>query len=226
MLPLSVICDRLSKRCGFDIYVGKKFQLEGSQYRILAADIDALALLARLHAARPWPPNVYWLLPFRDLLRRPSAGMIFAYAAQQCRYPQLRCLAIWLRGRRGGKIGMHTMAALYRGGDATLRKEVTRALKRMQAWSELRRIQACDPEPRIRRLARQKPPQPYRTRMTQFMQQVTPCQSLPAHIPFFEQSHLEIQEPNPPKSPSFIRSILERIRALVQREHRTAAAKS
>jgi hypothetical protein len=214
LLPLAAYS--LSMSCGFPISWGAKFQVDGNEYRFGAANIEHLGLLAKLRAAWPREPSRSWLLPYRDLVRSLTAGAVFAYAAQQTRDPVTRCLAVWLRGRRGGKIGSAAVAGLYRGGDACLRKAVVRALQRMHAWAALRRIQACEPDPRIRRLARQKGPRDYRSRMSDFISHVTPGPRSSASATFFEQEGLELDAALPPRSGLFFRTILERIRWLVR----------
>jgi len=207
----------------FPLIPGAKFQLDGNDYCLMKADIEALGLLAKIRSAWPTAANVYWLLPFRDVVRQCRGGTMFAFAAKQTRDPATRCLAVWLRGRRGGKLGSPTIAALYRGGDATLRKAVVRALQRMHAWSALRRIEACEPELRIRRLARQKKPRAYTSRMTQFIERVTPCKSFAGETTLYEREGLELDAGLQPRPQSFFRIILERIRRLVRGERAASA---
>jgi hypothetical protein len=223
--PFPIACYSLSKVCGFPVAWGTKFHVEGTECRFTASNIDHLELLVKIREARPAEPNRFWLLPFRDLVRSTTAGAIFAYAAQQTRDPDLRCLAVWLRGRRGGKLGAFVIASLYRGGDPTLRKAVVRALQRMHAWAALRRIEACEPEPRIRRLARQQTPRAYTSRMTQFIAHITPRKSLSGEMPFFAQEGLELDAGLAPRSQSYFRVILERIRRLVRGEKATPKPK-
>jgi hypothetical protein len=212
---INAACRALSLAFGFPLLTGTRFYLDGVRYCVTAADVEALAILARIRAAWPSTPNVHWLLPFRAVVRQCRAGTMFAYAAQQTQDPALRCLAVWLRGRRGGRLGSSTIAGLYRRGDVSLRKAVVRALQRMHAWAALRRIEACEPELRIRRLARQKTPRAYRSRMTQFITNVTPRQ--PGGLPaFFEQQGLELDVGLQPRPATFFRAILERIRRLVR----------
>src|SRR5687768_10259391 len=111
----AVICTQLSRVFGFPLIPGATFQLDGRDYCLMKADIEALGLLAEMRAAWPTAANVYWLLPFRDVVRQCRAGTIFAYAARRTRDPATRCLAVWLRGRRGGKLGSPTIASLYWG---------------------------------------------------------------------------------------------------------------
>jgi hypothetical protein len=219
------LCDRLAATFGFPIDFGLKFEVDGNKYRFHAGDIEVLSLLARILASRPHEANPYWLLPFRDEVRHVNAGVVLAYAAQRTRHPGLRCLAVWLRGRRGGTIGTPIIACLYRTTDFTLRKEVVRALQRMHAWAPLRRIEACEGEPRIRRLAGQRPARTYASRMGQFLQQVAP-RKLPLSSPVLhEREGLNLHGGLPPKSPSFIRAVLERIRRLVRGERAVLTGK-
>jgi hypothetical protein len=216
--PLPVASYRLSKACGFSVVWGAMFVVDGDVFYFTATNIEHLELLAKIRAALPKAPSAFWLLPFRDLVRSTTAGAVFAYAAKYSRDPAMRCLAVWLRGRRGGKLGTPTIAALYWGSDAALRKAVVRALQRMHAWSALRRIEACEPEQRIRRLARQKRPRAYGSRMTQFIEHVTPCKSFAGETALYEREGLELDSGLQPRHRSFFRTILERIRRLVRGE--------
>lgn len=222
-VPLPFTAHFLSVSCGFPVSWGAKFHVDGNEYRFTATNMAHLELLAKIRAAMPAEPSVYWLLPFRDLVRSTTVGAIFAYAAQHTRDPLMRCLAVWLRGRRGGRLGTAAIAGLYRGGDASLRKAVVRALQRMHAWAALRRIQACEPDPRIRRLAQQKGPRAYSSRMSEFIAHVTPGPRPSEATTFFEQEGLELGTALPPRSGSFFRAILDRIRSLVRRGTKHAA---
>jgi len=221
--PLPFAAYSLSMSCGFPFCWGGKFYVDGNEYHFTATNMAHLELLAKIRAARPKEPNVYWLLPFRNLVRSTTAGAIFAYAAQHTQDPAMRCLAVWLRGRRGGQLGSTSIAALYRRGDAPLRKAVIRALQRMHGWAALRRIQASEPDPRIRRLAQQKVPRAYSSRMSEFISRVTPGQRSSEATTFFEQEGLELGTALPPRSGSFFRAILDRIRRLVRRGKKQAA---
>jgi len=219
---LPAVCASLSKLCCFPISMGMPFELDGIVYYFTLTNLKHLELLAKIREARPDTPNHLWLLPYRDLVRSLTSGAVFAYAAQQTRDPVVRCLAVWLRGRRGGRIGTAAIAGLYRGGDASLRKTVVRALQRMHAWAALRRMQACEPDSRIRRLAKQKGPRAYSNRMSEFISHVTPGPKPSDATTFFEQEGLELGAALPPRSGSFFRAILDRIRRLVRRETKRA----
>jgi hypothetical protein len=214
--PLPIASYRLSQVCGFAVSWGARFYVDGNEYRFTATNLEHLELLAKIRAALPKSPSAFWLLPFRDLVRSTTAGAIFAYAAQHSGDRVVRLLAVWLRGRRGGKLGTPTIAALYWGGDAPLRKTVVRALQRMHAWSALRRIEASEEDPRIRRLARQKRPRAYGSRMTQFIEHVTPCKSFAGETSLYECEGLQLDAGLQPRHQSFFRTILERIRRLVR----------
>jgi hypothetical protein len=211
-----LLAKRHSSLLGCAVPLEGEFEVDGKSYCLGHVDLEALALLAKLVIENPWPANPRWLLPFRTRLRQLGAGVIFAYVAQQTPYPVPRCLAIWLRGRRGGAIGTYAIASLSRSDDPVQRKEVVRALKRMHAWAALRRIEASEPIARIRRLARQKPPRDYRARMSQFLQHVTP-RTLPSSVAgLYENADIDLQGGVPPRSPGLIRAILEHIRTLVR----------
>jgi hypothetical protein len=219
------LCDRLYATFGFSVGLGMRFQVDGKQYRFHAGDIHVLEELAAILARRPHDPNPYWLLPLREQIRHIHAGAVLAYAAGQTNHAALQCLAVWLRGRSGGKIGTPVIANLYRTTDFTVRKEVVRALQRMHAWAALRRIEWCEQSPRIHHLARQRPAKAYRSRMDRFLQQVAPCKLPLGSGRLHEQDGLNLHGGLPPRSPTFIRAVLERIRRLVRGDKLVHAAK-
>ncbi|MEL7496990.1 MAG: hypothetical protein AAFN77_05230 [Planctomycetota bacterium] len=103
-----------------------------------------------------------------------------------------------------------------------MRKEVTRALKRMSGWSTLRLIADNDPVQRIRIMAQCQPSKPIRARIQQFVgnEQHAGNRAEMAKILESEQSLYVDDEwkrraPTLPKSSAWIRSILKRIRNLV-----------
>lgn len=208
---VNAVCRSLALALGFPLLPGMRFELDGVRYCLTAADIEALRVLAKIRSAWPSQPDVYWLLPFRSLARRCRAGTIFAYAAQQSQDPAMRCLAVWLRGRRRGRLGSDAVARLYRG---------------MHAWAALRRIEACEDDPRIRRLARQKRPTAYGSRMTQFMTNVARGNARSGPARYFEQPGLELDAGRSPRPASFFRVILERIRRLVRAGETSCAPKA
>ncbi len=115
------------------------------------------------------------LLPYRPMVREmmqspPRALLI--YVAATATNPTVQRAAIWLRGRCRGSLGTATLARLWMSADVGLRKEVTRAFKRMEAWDYLRVIETSDPNPRIRRLANQPTPRAFPVRLARFLARI------------------------------------------------------
>jgi hypothetical protein len=183
------------------------------------ADPETRALLTIIPEASPRAAgNAAWLLPFRwqfrDVIRR-CPRKTLTHLADTVPDPASRRLAIWLRGRCRGTFGTATIAKLRLGAEFPIRKEVTRALKRMEAWSILRNIEKCDFDPRIRRMARQAEAKPYDSRVTQFLRHVPQQPVSASRAPLYVHEGFDPQAGRPPKSPSLIRRILKHIRALV-----------
>ncbi len=68
----------------------------------------------------------------REVMEAPARAAI-AYFAVQTGNPACRRVAVWLRGRCRGMLGTVAFGRLWAKADLPLRKELTRALKRMDA---------------------------------------------------------------------------------------------
>lgn len=203
---------------GFPVYFGYRYRLAGRRQVLIDAGIKSLELLSTIHSAIPQTVNPYWLLPFRDKIRtihRLDAKSILSHVVDSTSDRNIRILAIWSRGRCGGHLGTEMLAKYATFADDTIRKEVVRALVRMNAWSRLAAVAENEVNPRIRRLATSRPPAEFTTRLGQFGRNVARTLSRAGRQPFYIAGDLEITQSKPGKPVSFIRAVLERIRDLV-----------
>ncbi|MEM8680755.1 MAG: hypothetical protein AAGF97_15510 [Planctomycetota bacterium] len=148
-------------------------------------------------------------------IRQLEARATLTYVAARTDAPVLRILACWLRGHCGGTLGTAVIAKLAEHADWQTRREATRALRRMSAWSQLDVIATNDPHDRIRTLAMCRPSRPIADRIADFVGP-TPRRSIIAttrHL--FLAPQLELNQRHPPKSPQLIREILVRLQRLI-----------
>ncbi len=158
------------------------------------------------------------LIPYRRQVREclfPAPRALLVYVAEQATNPAVRRIAVWLRGRCRGNLGAATLAQLWQTDDVGVRKEITRALKRMGAWDYLRVIETADPNPRIRRIAQPPTRRAFSVRLARFLTRIGRHEAgLPA--PLLVSENCEPGAGRPAKSGLFIRRILEHIRWLVR----------
>ena len=170
------------------------------------------------------------LLSFRPRVREVMAALpraVLAYFAAQTSDPACRRLAIWLRGRCRGTLGTLTFERLWADAELPLRRELTRAFKRMDAWSYLRRIEQDDPDPRIRQMARQPTPRSFDGRLLRFLTCVDPTETPKGETTMFMHDEVDLDNGRPAKPRWLIRRLLEHIRELVHdpRESSRSAAR-
>jgi hypothetical protein len=204
----------------FPVGAETTFWLQGSTFRVGEQGVRAVRLLTLMVEARERAPgNVCCLLPYRQRIREvmrapPRATLV--HVAERTGDPALRQLAIWLRGRCRGTLGSTTLAKLWPEADASLRKELTRAFKQMDAWDYLRGIEATDPDPRIRRMARQPAPSSFHGRLAQFLESVAPREASQEETQLVLGKEFDADGGRPAKPDWLIRRILEHIRWLVR----------
>jgi len=150
---------------------------------------------------------------------RPIRGLIWCIARDDS---DLRRLAIWLLGQVGNRHTKHVLMLCSREDDVRIRKEAVRALRRLEAWAELREIAARETDPVVRRIAKsaEAPPREFSERMGRFLDNdvevvENPDEASPGAKSLYVNT--TIGDGTPPKSRWYIRLILERIRWLVGR---------
>lgn len=199
-----------------------RFRLQGPQLlRVGPAGVRTLRLLADIYHSCRTRTDGKWPFQLRNHFRRIKsigATHVLALVVDRTKDRTLRILAIWLRGRAGGTRGTSVVARFSVDPDTQTRKEVARALKRMAAWSQLRKMEADDPSPRVRQMASCRPAQSYEARLAKLTQDLSRLEVTPVEQKLVVSPELDLRNGRPPKSSSFMRMILDRIRRLV-REH-------
>jgi len=148
---------------------------------------------------------------FRDIIRHERITGLFWCV--ESREPDVVRLAIWLMGRIRAGVPISEIMPYCHSPDLRIRREVARALRRLNAWAELRAI-AEDDDPRVRQLAVQRPAAPFATRLARVTIAAAAPEAPRARPAFF--ARLPFGPERPLKTPEFIRAMLERIRQLVR----------
>jgi hypothetical protein len=195
------------------------FRLQGRRYLVGDVGMRALNLIALLVDASGREKSApSGFIRYRRQVREclhPAPRALLTYVAEQATNPALRRIAVWLRGRCRGNLGVATLARLWHTDDVGVRKEIIRALKRMDAWDYLRVIETVDSNPRIRRMARPSRRRAFSVRLSRFLARIGRHDAgQPA--PLLVSENCEPGGGRPAKSSVFIRRILEHIRWLVR----------
>jgi hypothetical protein len=194
-------------------------RFQGVRYPVGVNGIRALQLVIDMaNASAHEQPDRSALLRFRrrvlEVMETPPRAVL-TYFAVQTGDPDCRRLAVWLRGRCRGTLGTVAFGRLWANADLPLRKELTRAFKRMDAWDYLRRIEKDNPDQRIRRMARQPAPQSFGGRLVNYLSRVARGEMPKGATPLFLNDEVDFDGGRPAKPQWLIRRILEHIRALV-----------
>lgn len=203
---------------GFSVRFGYRFRIGDRRFSLGSEGVRALELLAELNAKSATAAGLDWLLPLRGTIReieRLNSRAALTLVILRAPTAHLRRLAIWLRGRSGGYLGTSNVARHGADPDPAVRKEVARCLNRMSAWADLRQMERCDPDARVRRFAAQKLHQSYEIRLRSFSSHVVPRKVSPEETPLLVADDVDVRAGRPPKPDWMIRMILERIHRLV-----------
>jgi hypothetical protein len=201
--------------------VSKEFEfslVHGERKRQLGRNgVRVLTLLACVFEHQPAAADPAWLLSWRAELRaiaRSRSREALTLVVDRAPDVRLRRLAIWLRGRCGGTLGTAIVARSSASPDCRTRKEAAHCLRRMSAWSELRRMAESDPDPRIRRIATQQPPKTFSRRLAAVSQFARQHDIETGQRPLVESAELNLSG-RPARRSWLIRLVLERIHQLV-----------
>lgn len=161
------LLDRL-RRYKFVRFGHKKFAL-------YSADHAARRFLSRLSRRRlvqlddsdRWLRLIAYLDDFRRLHRdRPIAGLLWCSLYGDV---EMQRIAVWLLGKSGNRAVIPALLRLAPHPQQSIRKEVARSLRRLNAWAELRAISGREADPEVLRFTVQPPPKSFPSRLAQFL---------------------------------------------------------
>ena len=206
---------------GIPFHISHEFRLAGKRYRVNPEGVETLKLFLDLYKQCRSDSNGGWAIRARALIReieRLDSTHTLTLVAMRAQNPTIRNLAIWLRGRCGGRIGSSTIATFASDPNFSTRKEVVRALKCMADWPTLQLMAENDTSERIRRLATCDPARPIAQRVANYSRHVTPSRIHPlSPRRLFIRPGVDLRERTPPRSAIWLRFILRRIARLVGR---------
>jgi hypothetical protein len=201
--------------------------LQSNTYQILKK-IESAQREAEKKAAEE-AANVYWLLPYRKDLRTIYAG--FHALCNDNQVDTLRrymafCpsgmtpVCVWLLGKCADRFRLYGLAGLWDDPSPQVRRQVAKALRRVEAWSQLTKMARVFPnDDQIVWFATA--PTKHRTyaqRLTNFVRSVDDSHAgeveTPSRMPYWTRD--KNWKYTPPKSRDFIRRMLRRIRHWVR----------
>jgi hypothetical protein len=203
----------------FAIDAESTFWLQRRKYGVGEQGMCALKLIALMvEASDRESGKPSCLLSYRararEVVQSPPRALL-VYVAGEATNPAVQRAAIWLRGRCRGSLGTASLARLWTSADVGLRKEITRAFKRMEAWDYLRVIETSEPNPRIRRLATQSTRRAFAVRLARFLARIK-RREVGHPAPLFISDECDPTGGRPARPRWYIRRILEHIRWLVR----------
>jgi hypothetical protein len=195
----------------------------GRRWFITGADLADGRFVCRIGADRRraltagmTPPKlVTFRREFRRIGSRRRIGGLFTCLDQHD--PEVVRLGIWIMARTHVTSAISEITPFRQSADVRVRREAARALRRLEAWAELRVVAGQDPDEQVRRLATPIPVKPFHRRLERFaglMHAATPPDVPRRTVPMFVL--LPMGPGRMAKTQEFIRTILERIRQLVR----------
>lgn len=219
-----------------DLLSPRLFRHRGKRYRLRAPGRRTIGLLRDV-ARDPGCQSLQALLRMRPRIRAvldAPAPVALSYVVDRTNYTRATRMAIWLLGRSGNFYGTPSINRAVDHEDFRVRREAVRALKRLHAWSQLKKIQESHPDPRTRALARVAPPSPYADRLAQFVARSAAASTFESEASqsrgrtprpdLVIAAHASLDEGSPPKEGWRIRLIVRRIRRLVRGRRRKRSA--
>jgi hypothetical protein len=204
---------------GFPAKSKYEFRLNGRRFRVGQAGVRTLRLLSDIYTSHSKRNDSGWLLSYRcrieQLWMTLGSRSVLCLVVERTGDPTLRIFAIWLRGHCGGHLGTPIIAQFWRDPDETTRKEVARSLKRLESWSQLRKMAELEPNKRIKKIATAGPSRPYQLRLDRFAEQSRRIEVSSTIHELVMSPNLVTGQSRPPKPAWLIRMILNRIHGLV-----------
>jgi hypothetical protein len=209
--PLETLGFGVGLRVGRDCYIFSK--QDESTARFLDSLVSARS--GNLETVGPKRSLMTLRSAFRKVIAvRPIAGLVNCFLTRAS--VEERRLAVWLLGRCGGKSEARLMFQRAAHCPPVLRREIVRSLRKLGAVRECASIAATDSDQRLKQIARAASRDLRWKVLTKWQRTLgSPADVAPPH-PFELFVDVGPDAPHRPKSQSFIRRVLERIRLLVR----------
>jgi hypothetical protein len=151
--------------------------LAHKKYAMYSADRAAVRFLTclsrwrlvQLHDSVRSSPLMAFRCDFRRLRRdRPIAGLLWCLLHGNA---EMQRIAAWLLGQCGSQAVAPALVQLARHPQPSLRREMARGLRRLNAWAELRTIGEHETDPTVLVFSQQRPPKSFESRLAEFLGQ-------------------------------------------------------
>jgi hypothetical protein len=207
----------LDKIIGFSLNAWQKVEINGKNYRVGYAGVNAVRLAAfalrLMHAKRPL--NAELRRRIRELrLKECKAGLHCLILRTSD--AELKSIAIWLRGFCGGKMGSKLIQMQATHQDERVRYAAAKTMRRLEAWTTLATMAAEDNSDRIRRIAHARPAREFRSRLSTYSEHVHVVPRSNASRSLFWSTKINTNASVPAKSTEKIREVLLRIREILR----------
>ena len=217
------VCGRNSFRVPtFPAAAEYSFYLAGRRWRMGASDIAANRFLKQLVATRAKAKNEgvapRKLIACRGDFRRILSAYTTAGLLQslQSDSDEEQRIALWLLGRAHDRSVVSAVHLFSSAKPKSLRREAVRALRRLEAWAELRQIAKFDFDEQIRRIATPRKSRDFSSRLSQFTGDVQTSAVEPPRPEFRLLTDLNPLGSGRPKSTDWIARLLRHIHFLVR----------
>lgn len=197
------------------LQIGKRVYVLANNDYAVEQFLDRL-VLARTQdrdQARLPPRLLSFRKDFREIVAtRPIAGLVKCFVTRASSEQQR--LAVWLLGHCGQKSEATLLFEQAGWCSLIVRREIVRSLRRLNALRECAKMGACEEDQRLKRIANSTK-RDFRKTLAKW--QVADAVAVtPPSRPFELLVDLGNASPHRPKSPDFIRRVLERIRLLLR----------
>ena len=155
----------------------------------------------------------------RDSLMYPRP-VLLSLAIDKSRNTRVLRIALWMLGRIGHPYATKSVIRHVDHSQFPVRREAIRTLRRLHAWSDLRRIEREHPDSRIRALAKPASPKAYSDRLAQFVSSSDSLEPIARTRDVVIDANVDLGQGRPPKSRGRIAAVLRRIHRLVRRTRR------
>ncbi|MEM7457484.1 MAG: hypothetical protein AAF456_24335 [Planctomycetota bacterium] len=206
---------------GFRAFPGMKFSIQGRSYRLRRNGMQTLALMLQIHELHSGAKSrsVFAISEIRERLcriKQLGRGDVLMLVVSTTDDRLMKRVAIWLRGHLHGSVGTRFLAKTYLDSDDQIRKEVVRALKRMNAWCQLEFIASIEPNPRVRNIAQAKAARDYSARLEDLTGHMTERVVIrPDSLLKIDPELIGFSNGKTPRTPEQIQEVLLRIRTVL-----------
>jgi len=200
---------------GFPVYSWTSIRIGDDRFRVGVCGVQALHRLLELFDESEAGRSLF---PFRDAIRdvcRAESRIALSAVLVATPDRRVRRIAIWLRGRCGGQLGVEALRRCAQSEDELTRLAAAKALRRLRSWFALREF-ADDSSKRIRRIVAHETERHFPARLHNYASRVARIATRPTERELYIAPSVDLDRPLRRKAAEAIRRFLERIHQLVR----------